>query len=314
MLVGAQVERADRHRLALHADGHRAIGLELLVLGRQPFAVEEQELRAEEADARRAVLERLLEVVGQFDVRVQLDEHAVDRLGRLGAQALQLLPLELELALLQPVLGQHRAIGIDDDDAVLAVDDQHLAVADQRPRVVRRDHRRHVEAARDDGRVRRHAAQVGEERAVVMLLELDHVRRREVVRDEDRLLLGHRRGQRARLAHQPLQHALADLHDVGLALAQVRILDLLELLDQHAHLLRQRPLGVAALLRDDLLRHLGQRRVVQDHPVHVEERAEFARHIAAGHRGVQAFELLLDLLDRQVEARDFASTFAAGIV
>ena len=93
---------------------------------------------------------------------------AVERLGGLGAQALELLPLELELALLQPVLGEHRAIRIDDDDVVVAVDDQHLAVADQRARVVRRDDRRHVQAARDDRRVRRDAAEVGQERAVVV--------------------------------------------------------------------------------------------------------------------------------------------------
>ena len=48
----------------------------------------------------------------------------------------------------------------------------------------------HVEAARDDRRVRGDAAEVGEERGEVVLLELDHVRRRQVVRDEDGLLLG----------------------------------------------------------------------------------------------------------------------------
>ena len=98
------------------------------------------------------------------------------------------------------------------------------------------------------------------------MLELDDVRRRQVVRDQDRLLLGAAARQRARLAHQPLQHALDDLHDVGLALAQVRVLDLVELLDQHVHLLRQRPLGVAALLGDDLLRRLdsvGSFRIIQ---------------------------------------------------
>ena len=73
VLVGAEVERADRDRLAAHALGHAAVGLELLVLGRQAVAVEEQELGAEEADAGRAVLERLLEVLRQLDVRVQLD-------------------------------------------------------------------------------------------------------------------------------------------------------------------------------------------------------------------------------------------------
>ena len=140
--------------------------------------------------------------------------------------------------------------------------------------VVRGDDRRHVEAARDDRRVRRHAAEIGDERAEAMLLELDHVGRRQVVRDQDRLRFRARRAERPRLAHQALQHALDHLHHVGLALAQVRVLDLVELLDQHAHLLRQRPFGVAALLGDDPPRRLRQRRVVQDHPVHVEERAE----------------------------------------
>ena len=53
VLVGAEVERADRHRPPLHARGHRAVRLELLVLGRQALAIEEQELGAEQADAGR---------------------------------------------------------------------------------------------------------------------------------------------------------------------------------------------------------------------------------------------------------------------
>ena len=73
LLVGAQVERADRDRLALHALGHGAVRLELLVLRGQPFAVEEQELGAEQADAGRAVVDRLREVLGQLDVREEVD-------------------------------------------------------------------------------------------------------------------------------------------------------------------------------------------------------------------------------------------------
>ena len=84
--------------------------------------------------------------LGQLDVRVQLDVDAVERVGALGAQPPQLLPRELELVLLQPVFGEHRAVRIDDDDVVAAVDDQHLAVADQLARVVRRDHGGNVEA------------------------------------------------------------------------------------------------------------------------------------------------------------------------
>src|SRR4029453_8462519 len=68
LLVGAEIERADRGGLFLHALGHRAVSLELLVLGRQRVAIEEQELRPEEADPRSAVLHRLREIVRQLDV------------------------------------------------------------------------------------------------------------------------------------------------------------------------------------------------------------------------------------------------------
>ncbi len=225
LLVRAQVERADRHRLAAHALGDAAVRLELLVLGRQALAIEEQELGAEEADAGRAVLERLRQVARQLDVRLELDLDAVDRRRGLRDEPLQPRPLERELALLQPVLGQHRLVRVDDDDVVRAVDDQELVLADQLPRVVRRDDRGHREAPRDDRRVRRRAADVGEKRREPVLLELDHVGRREVVRDQDRVLLGARRRDGPRLAQQALQDPLDDLHDVGLALAQIRVVD-----------------------------------------------------------------------------------------
>jgi hypothetical protein len=69
----------------------------------------------------------------------------------------------------------------------------------------------------------------------------------------------------AGMAHQHLEHPLDHLHHVGLALAQVFVLDLLELLDQLLHLLHQGPLGVAAPRADQLARGLGQHRVGQQH-------------------------------------------------
>jgi len=87
-LVRAEVEGANGDGSPLHPLGHRAVRLELLVLGRQAVAVEEQELGAEQADAGGAVVERLREVLGQLDVRVELDVHAVEGLGGLRAQAL----------------------------------------------------------------------------------------------------------------------------------------------------------------------------------------------------------------------------------
>ena len=237
---------------------------------------------------------------------------AVERRGRHGDQPLQLLPLELELALLEPVLGEDRTIRIDDDDVARAVDDQQLVLPDQRARVVRRNDRGHVQAARDDRGVRSHAAEIGQERREVVILELDHVGRREVVRDEDRLLLGVGRPHRPRLAHQHLEHALDDLHDVGLALAQVRILDRIELLDEHGGLLRQRPFGIAALLGDDPLRCFRERRIGEDHPVDVEERAELGRRVFRRHFRAQALQFLLHEAHRLRQACDFGPDLIGG--
>ena len=94
LLVRAQVERADRHRLAPHPFGDAAVRFELFVLRRQALPVQEQELRAEETDAARAVLERLREVARQLDVCLQLDLDAVDRRCGLGDEPAQPCALE----------------------------------------------------------------------------------------------------------------------------------------------------------------------------------------------------------------------------
>jgi hypothetical protein len=61
---------------------------------------------------------------------------------------------------------------------------------------------------------------VRDEPGVAVRLELDDVGRRQIVRDENRVLLGAARCERARLAEEALQDPLDDLDDVGLALAQ----------------------------------------------------------------------------------------------
>ena len=256
--------------------------------------------------------ERPLEILRQFDVGEQLDVLAVERRRRHRDEALQLLLLERELALLEPVLGEDRAVRIDDDDVARAVDDQELVLLNERARVVRGDDRGHVQAARDDRGMRSHAAEIGQERGEVVILELDDVGRREVVRDEDRLLLGVGRPHRARLAHQHFQHAFHDLHDIGLALAQVRIFDRVELLDQHGGLLRQRPFGIAALLGDDSLRRFRERRIGEDHPVDVEKRAELGRRVLRGHFRAQALEFLLHEAHRLRQACDLGRDLIGG--
>src|SRR5438552_1642836 len=103
VFVGAEIERTYRDRFAVHSVRDRAIRLELLVLRREARAIEEQKFGAEKSYAGGAVFQRLLEIVRKLDVRLQFDADAVDRFRRLRPQALQLLPRDIELVLLQPI-------------------------------------------------------------------------------------------------------------------------------------------------------------------------------------------------------------------
>ncbi len=79
-LVGADIDRADRHRPAAHRPDDGSIGLVLLVLSRQlSLAVHEQELAAEQADPGRARSERSGGIAGLLDVGEQLDPLPVAR-------------------------------------------------------------------------------------------------------------------------------------------------------------------------------------------------------------------------------------------
>ena len=160
-----------------------------------------------------ARLEHLRDVLRQLDVGEQLDRRAVQRRRARRSQALELLPLDVELRLAQLVLAQHDGVGIDDQHALHAVDDHQLVLADHVPRVVQADQRRDAEAACDDRGVRGDAADVGDEAAELVALEQDHVGGRQVVRHHDQvLLLGEGCGAGGVLgAQQRLQHALDDL-------------------------------------------------------------------------------------------------------
>jgi hypothetical protein len=79
VLVVAEIEGADGDRPPAHPLDHRAVGLELLVLGRHVAAIEKQELGAKQADAFGTAVERIGHVARQLDVGVQVDVDAVER-------------------------------------------------------------------------------------------------------------------------------------------------------------------------------------------------------------------------------------------
>ena len=75
--VGADIERADHHRLALQSFGHRLVRFVLLILAGQVFSIHEQEFAAKQPDAGRAGMFDSIEIGRQFNVGVQLNSLAV---------------------------------------------------------------------------------------------------------------------------------------------------------------------------------------------------------------------------------------------
>ncbi len=68
-----------------------------------------------------------------------------------------------------------------------------------------------------------------------------------------------------RRAGERLQHALHHLFDVGFALAQVFVFDIVEMARQALELFGQRPLDVVAARADQVDGFLHEHRIVQDH-------------------------------------------------
>ena len=113
VLVRTEIKRPDHDRLAFHPRRHAPIGSNCSSSdgARRDSGTG---TRTEQADAGSARLYGRRKVVGQLDVRAA--RRARRRASApASSQALELLPLEQQLALLQPVLGKHCAVRIDDD-------------------------------------------------------------------------------------------------------------------------------------------------------------------------------------------------------
>ena len=243
-------------------------------------APHEQEFGAEQADAIGAGFQRGRAIVGKFDIGQQRDAGTVARDGRRLLQFAEFFTLAQQKNLALAILFEHDRSRIDDHDSGVAIDDQPVVLRNQRGRVGHADRGRDVEAARNDRGMRILTAKVGNKTAECAIAELQHVGRRDVMRDHDHMdarLTAVARRQRGGAAGKDLQHALADLLNVGLTLAQVGVLDLVELCRQFVDLRDQCPFGVVVAGANDIERHVGDHRIRQDQRMHVDERAEFGR-------------------------------------
>ena len=177
-LVGADVNGTYGDGQAMHAVDGAAVGLVLFFfIGQFALAAHEQEFAAEQADANGTRAHGDQGVLGHFDVGQQLDLLAVQRDAGRMAKAVQAAAFELNLALLVAVFGQDDRRRVDDDQAGVAVDHDPVVLPHQLAGAARADHGRNVHAARNDGRVRGLATDVGDEAGKHAALELQHVGR-----------------------------------------------------------------------------------------------------------------------------------------
>ena len=166
--------------------------------------------------------------VRKLDVAEQLDPHAVGRLGRQIARARRAAPRARALLLgLVPIAGERLFVGLQDHQPLVAVDDHQVAagnVGQERPGA---DDRRNFQPLGDDRRVAAGAADLGDEAAHELAVEIGRFAGREIVgQDHDRR--GELRKLLAAAAEQVAQQPLLDVEDVVGPLGQVAALERLE--------------------------------------------------------------------------------------
>ncbi len=161
--VGERLVPADVHRtddadmIAAFLDGG-AVNFELILFGRDGRGAHEDELRAEESNALRAVGQRVVDIHVGADVRRQLNAHAVlcdggeilER-GVVGGEFFLL----VDLHFIERTLCLGRA---DDDVAAAAVEDDLVAVADELDLIADAEDGRDRARLGDDDDVARRAA------------------------------------------------------------------------------------------------------------------------------------------------------------
>ena len=164
-------------------------------------------------------------------------------------------------------------VGIDDEDAVDAVDDDDFVFGDEFTGVVQADDGRDVEAAAQDGGVAGRAAGIGYEGGNVLLFEQYGIGRREVVRDET--VSSNRLPARLISLLWPtrLLWMRRTLGACPVCVRAVVVVDAVELGGELVALLFQCPFGVDFLFAQNVDGFAREGNVGQQHQVQGDERA-----------------------------------------
>ena len=190
------------------------------LLGRLAVGAEVEELGAVQSHAVRPAIDAMIDLVGELDVAQQFDADAVAGFGGQIAERLELGGLDAEFLGLVAVAGQRLFVGLEDHQALVAVDDRQFAAGDVGQERPGAHHGGDFQGLGHDGRVAARPADLGDEAADEAAVEIRGLAGGEVVGQHQ-----HGRGEvgdpLAAAAQQVPQQAFLDVEDVVGPLRQV---------------------------------------------------------------------------------------------
>ena len=318
-LVGPEVERADHDRLLAHRLNDAGIGLEVDVFGRLDVGAEVEEFGAVEPDAVGAAIDAMVDFVRKLDIAQQLDADAIERFGRQIAERLELAGLDAGFFGPVAIAGQRLFVGLENHQALVAVDDRQFAAGDVGQERAGADDGGDFQGLGDDRRVAARPADLGHETADEAAVEIGRFARREVM-SQDEHGRGKVRDPFAAAAEQMPQQSLFDVEDVIGPLGQVGRLQALEHLGVAAEDAADGVFRRVMPLTDHLLQFAAEPRVLEHLQVGLEDGAVLFAQLGGdalavmgnfrrrgGDRLVEPFELVDHGIAGHEAARDSES-------
>ncbi len=309
--IAAQVQRADHNGVRFERPGNLPVGLVLFLLGGQRVTVDEQIFRAEQPDPVRAAALDAAGVIGLLDVGGEKDAMVVQRDGRLLHHVAEFF-LERDLFADQLAILKQRLVGgIDDDDAIEAVQQGILTCFQFLAGILQANYGRNAQGAGHDGGVGSLAADVRGETEHILAVHLRGLRGRQIVRDDDARLFEMAQVQFFVAAQKMIEHTPRHVAHVADALAQVFVI----------HPGKRGRVafrdGVKSVFGVDLLRldhahgFINERRVFKHQQVRVKNTGMF-RPERAGELALDIEDLLARAQQRLFEPADFLRHLRVG--
>ena len=294
--------------LRFQRGGHLAINLVLVLLAGQAVAVDEQKFRAEQPDALRAVGDDGFDVILVFDVRGEVDGFAVERDGGLALDFAEFF-VERRLDFRQLAVFKQRLVGrIDDDGAVVAVEQRVIAALQFLADVLQADDGGNVQRPRHDGRVRGLAADVGGKAEHEFFVQLRGGGRAQIVADQDARLVQMTQIKGVLDLEQIVEHARGEVAQIGGAFAQILVLHLRQRGDIALGHGMKGKIGVDLLLADEPDDLLDEHAVFEHQQVRVKN-VRLRRAHAGGDAALHLGDLLAGFDERLLEAADLPGDF-----